>query len=111
MTIGIGTLLPVCTSVNTSNPSSIVPNPPGNSAIAWLECTNISLRVKKYLKLISLGSCSMNGLVFCSNGSRIASPKDGSGPAPPCPAAMMPPPAPVMTIHPAPAIALAKAAA
>ena len=43
-------------------------------------------------------------LVFCSKGSRMASPKLGSAPAPPCPAAMIPPPAPVMTIQPAAAI-------
>ena len=48
----------------------------------------------------------MNGLVCCSNGRRIARPKDGSAPAPPCPAAMMPPPAPVMTIQPCAAISL-----
>ena len=46
-TIGVGTLLPVWTSVSTSNPSSIVPNPPGKMTTAWLLRTNISLRVKK----------------------------------------------------------------
>src|SRR3954447_5729556 len=107
-TIGIGSALPVCTSVSTSNPSSIVPNPPGNKAMAWPERTNMSLRVKKYLKLTSFLSFSMNGLVFCSKGRRMARPKDGSAPAPPWPAALMPPPAPVMTCHPAAAIALPK---
>ena len=63
----------------------MVPNPPGKRAIAWLERTNISLRVKKYLKLMSFLSLAMILLVACSKGSRMARPKLGSGPAPPWP--------------------------
>ena len=35
------------TSVNASNNSSAVPNPPGKTTTAWLERRNINLRVKK----------------------------------------------------------------
>ena len=46
-----------------------------------------------------LSSEAMTVLVFCSNGSRMATPKLASRPAPWWPAFMMPSPAPVMTIQ------------
>ena len=44
--------------------------------------TRKSLRVKKYLKEISLGSFAIHGLGSCSKGSRILSPNERSRPAP-----------------------------
>ena len=44
---GIFRLLPVCTSVRTSESSSSVPNPPGRITYAEAKRTNIILRVKK----------------------------------------------------------------
>ena len=60
-----------------------------------------TLRVKKYLKLMSLGSSWMVRLAFCSKGRRMLTPKLFSRPAPPCAASMIPPPAPVITMKPA----------
>src|SRR5688500_12083066 len=82
-TNGIDTPMSDCVSDRSSNHSSIYQNPTGHSPIAWLDRTNISLRVKKYLKLMSLGSLAMNVFVACSNGRRMARPKLGSAPAPP----------------------------
>ena len=101
-------LLPVCISVSSSNASSSVPNPPGSSAKASDSFRNVTLRVKKYLKLMSFASPSMNRFGSDSIGSRIAAPKLRSAPAPSCPAAMIPGPAPVMTIQLRAAIAAAK---
>ena len=53
---------------------------------------------------MSFSSSRMTGLVLCSKGRRIATPKLAARPGPTCPACMMPPPAPVMAIHPAWAI-------
>ena len=64
----------------------------------------INLRVKKYLKVTSFLSSRMMGLALCSQGRRMLTPKLFSGPAPSCPACMIPPPAPVMTMKPASAI-------
>ena len=64
--------------------------------------------MKKYLKLMSLGSPSMTTLGSTSMGRRILAPKLCSAPAPPWPASMIPGPAPVITIHPRSAIAEAK---
>ena len=96
-------LLPVWIRVRTSNPSSCVPNPPGNRTIASVSFTNISLRVKKYRIVISLSLPVITGLADCSNGSRMFSPMLASRPAPTCPASV-PPPAPVTIIHPSAAI-------
>jgi hypothetical protein len=104
-------LLPVWISVRASKPSSCVPKPPGNSAIACDSFTKTTLRVKKYLKLMSLGSPAITSLAACSNGSRMLTPNDASRPAPPCAAAMIPPPAPVITIQPSRAMRSAKAKA
>ena len=87
-------------SVSSSKPSSIVPNPPGNSTTALASFTRNSLRVKKYLKVMSLGSAAIHGLASCSNGSRMFSPKLCSPPAPSWAAPMIPAPAPVITIQP-----------
>ena len=104
MTMGNRWLLPVCTSVSTSKPSSCVPKPPGNRATASDSFTNSSLRVKKYFRCISLASPSMIGLACCSNGSRMLTPMLFSRPAPTWPASMMPLAAPVMTMKPASAM-------
>ena len=58
------------------------------------------MRVKKYLKVMSLGSDAIQGLASCSNGRRMLSPKLCSPPAPSCAAPMIPAPAPVITIQP-----------
>ncbi len=67
---------------------------------------NISFRVKKYLKVMSLGSRSMNSFAPCSHGSRMLTPKLRSRPDPSWQARMIPPPAPVSTMNPSPADAL-----
>src|SRR3990172_7740308 len=72
-------------SVSSSNVSSRVPKPPGNRANASDSLRNVTLRVKKYLKLISLGSPSMTTLGSTSIGRGVAAPKLRSAPAPPCP--------------------------
>ena len=59
-----------------------------------------SLRVKKYLNVMSFGSDAIQGFASCSNGRRMLSPKLCSRPAPCCAAPMIPPPAPVTTIQP-----------
>ena len=81
-TKGMMRLLPVCIRVSASYPSSMVPNPPGKSTMASEFRTKVSLRVKKYLKVISFLSCWMTGLALCSHGSRMFAPKLRSGPAP-----------------------------
>ena len=93
--------MPVWISVSASKASSWVPKPPGKSAMAWDSFTKTTLRVKKYRKLMSLGSPAITSLAGCSKGSRMLTPKEASRPAPPWAAAMMPPPAPVITIQPA----------
>ena len=90
--------MPVWISVSVSKPSSCVPKPPGKSATALASITKNSLRVKKYLNVISLGSSTMTGLADCSKGSRMLTPKLFSAPAPTLPAFMMPSAAPVMTM-------------
>ena len=60
---------------------------------------NSSLRVKKYRKLMSFGSSSMNWLVAASNGSWMLDAERVLGPAPSMPASMIPGPAPVTTIQ------------
>ena len=97
--------------MSTSKPSSIVPQPPGKSASAWLSFTKISLRVKKYLQAMSLGSSWMKVLGACSNGSSMLTPKLRSRPAPSCAARMIPSPAPVITMYPCSTIARANATA
>ncbi len=77
----------------------MVPNPPGRSTKAWDSFMNISLRVKKYLKLMSFGSSAMTGLASASNGRTMLTPKLRSAPAPSWPASMIPGPAPVMIIQ------------
>ena len=67
--------MPVWISVRASKPSSWVPKPPGKRAMAEASFMNSSLRVKKYLKFISLGSSAMTVLVRCSKGRRMATPK------------------------------------
>src|ERR1041384_6898460 len=62
ITIGCKSLLPVWISGNSSKVSSSVPNPPGSNTNPSDSLMNISLRVKKYLKLMSLGSSSITGL-------------------------------------------------
>ena len=62
--------------------------------------TRKSLRVKKYLNEISLGSSAIHGLASCSKGRRIFMPNERSRPAPSWAAPMTPLPAPVITIHP-----------
>ena len=74
--------LPVWISVSASKPSSHVPKPPGKSAMACASLTKTSLRVKKYLKLMSLGSPAIHALASCSNGSRMFRPNERSRPAP-----------------------------
>ena len=69
------------------------------------------MRVKKYLKLMSLGSEAIQGFASCSNGKRMLSPKLFSPPAPSCAAPMMPAPAPVTTIQPSSVIRLPKSRA
>ena len=76
--------------------------------MAWASPTRKSFRVKKYLKLMSLGSSAIQGLASCSLGSRMFSPKERSRPAPSWAAPMTPLPAPVMTIHPASVMRLPK---
>ena len=98
--------LPVWTRVSVSKASSQVPKPPGKYAMACASRTRKSLRVKKYLNVMSLGSSAIHALASCSNGSRMFSPKDRSRPAPSCAAPMTPLPAPVITIQPAPVIRL-----
>src|SRR3989304_1229630 len=90
--MGWRSLLPVCISVSSSNASSSVPKPPGKSANASDSLRNVTLRVKKYLKLISLGSPSMTTFGSTSIGKRIAAPKLRSAPAPSCPASIRPRP-------------------
>ena len=53
--------LPVCMRVRTSKASSMVPKPPGKRATASASFTRMSLRVKKYLKVTSLGSAVIQG--------------------------------------------------
>jgi hypothetical protein len=98
-------------SVRSSKVSSIVPYPPGNRATALASFTRKSFRVKKYLKVTSLGSSAIHGLASCSNGRRMFSPKLFSPPAPSWAAPMMPAPAPVTTIHPSSVIRLPKSRA
>ena len=81
-TIGCRSLLPVCISVSSSNASSIVPKPPGNSAKPSDSLMNVTLRVKKYLKLMSLVLPWMKMFGSDSSGSRIEAPKLFSAPAP-----------------------------
>ena len=69
---------------------------------------NSSLRVKKYRKLMSLGSSAMNWLVVVSNGSWMLTPNALSAPAPSMPASMIPGPAPVTTIQSSAAMAAAR---
>ncbi len=45
--IGNVVTFPVWTSVNDSNSSSMVPNPPGKTTKPWAYFTNIVLRAKK----------------------------------------------------------------
>ena len=71
--------------------------------------TRNSLRVKKYLKRISLGSEAIQGFASCSKGRRMLRPKERSPPAPSWAELMTPPPAPVITIHPAPVMRLPNA--
>src|SRR5207245_1025588 len=82
-------------SVSSSNSSSSVPKPPGKRTNASASFMNISFRVKKYLKLMSLGSEAMNGLGLASNGSTMLTPNELSWPAPSLAALMIPGPAPV----------------
>src|SRR2546425_5483240 len=53
---GTTVALPVWASVRNSKHSSIVPKPPGKSAIALASFRRKSLRVKKYLNVMSFGS-------------------------------------------------------
>src|SRR5207237_4509299 len=80
-TTGTSADLPVCIKVRSSKVSSIVPNPPGKSATPLASLTRKSLRVKKYLNVMSLGSEAIQGLASCSNGRRMFSPKLFSPPA------------------------------
>jgi len=82
MTTGMMVALPVCMSVSSSKASSMVPKPPGKRATPLASFTRKSLRVKKYLKVISLGSEAIQGLASCSKGSWMLSPKLRSAPAP-----------------------------
>ena len=84
---------------SASNTSSQVPKPPGKNAIASASRTRNSFRVKKYLKLTSLGSSAIHGLASCSDGSRMLMPNDRSPPAPSWAAPITPLPAPVITIQ------------
>ena len=97
--MGIGSRLPVCTRVSVSKPSSCVPKPPGNSATACTSFTKSSFRVKKYLRWTSFWSCEMTAFDSCSKGSMMLTPIDIFWPAPTWAPSMMPPPAPVTTIH------------
>ena len=99
--VGAWLAFSVCISVSDSNPSSCVPNPPGKRAIACDSMTKRSLRVKKYLKVISFGSSTMYSLAPCSNGRWIFTPKLFPVPAPSFPAFIIPSAAPVITIYPA----------
>ena len=87
--------------MSASKPSSCVPKPPGNNAIACEFFTKASLRLKKYRKLMSFESPAITSFARCSKGSRMFTPNDEERPAPPCAAPMMPSPAPVITIQPA----------
>src|SRR5206468_7881987 len=87
------------------------PEAAGEKAIAQASRTRKSLRVKKYLKEISLGSSAIHGLASCSNGRRMFMPKDRWRPAHSWAAPMTPLPAPVMTIQPASVIRFPKARA
>ena len=111
MMSGMRRVLPVCISVSASKPSSSVPKPPAKSTMASEFRMKVSLRVKKYLKVMSFLSFEMTGLADCSQGSRMFAPKLFSSPAPSCPACMMPGPAPVMTIQPWAAIFCANSTA
>src|SRR5499427_10309212 len=110
-TTGTSADLPVCIRVRSSNVSSIVPKPPGKSATPLASLTRKSLRVKKYLKVISLGSEAIHGFASCSNGRRMFSPKLFSPAAPSCAAPMIPAPAPVTTIQPSSVMRLPKSRA
>ncbi len=106
-TIGIGSALPVCCSVSSSNISSSVPNPPGRQMNPRDSFISISLRVKKYF-IATTCSCSVAIVfAFSSNGRRIETPRDRCGPAPSAAACMIPGPAPVTTIQPSAASAAA----
>src|SRR4030095_30859 len=96
--------LPVCTRVRASNASSAVPKPPGRKTMAWASRTRNSLRVKKYLNEISLGSSAIQGLASCSKGSRMLRPKDRSAPAPSCAEPITPAPPPAHPLRPAPSL-------
>ena len=93
--------------MSSSNVSSSVPKPPGRHTKAFDSFTSMSLRVKKYFIETSFPSEAMVGLVCCSKGRRMLTPRLRSRPAPSIAAAMMPGPAPVTTIHPSPASASA----
>ena len=81
--------------------SSMVPNPPGRATNPDDSLMSMSLRVKKYFMLTSLGSPVITSLASCSKGRRMFTPMERSRPAPSMPASMIPGPAPVMTIQPA----------
>lgn len=102
-TRGIGWTFPVCSNVRTSNPSSWVLKPPGNSAHASASITKNIFRVKKNRNVMDFGSSyiTTDGL---SKGRRMLTPKLFSGPAPSIPAFMMPDAAPVIAMKPASAI-------
>src|SRR4030042_384024 len=72
MTRGRRLVLPVWIMVMASKPSSWVPKPPGKRAMAEASLRKRILRVKKYLKLMSLGSSAIVTLVVCSWGRRGA---------------------------------------
>ena len=84
-----------------------MPKPPGIQINACDSLTSISFRVKKYRIETYLSSPAIIGFAEVSNGRRILTPIDISRPAPDIPASIIPGPAPVTTIHPSSAKALA----
>ena len=68
-------VLPVCMSVSSSKASSSVPKPPGSRTKASDSFMKVTLRVKKYLKLMSLASPAMKAFAPCSTGRRMPAPK------------------------------------
>lgn len=82
----------------------MVPYPPGNMTYAHASFMNVSLRLKKYLKLMTLPSLTITPPPAGSKGSTMLTAKLFSAPAPSMPAVMIPGPPPVITIQPSSAI-------
>ena len=87
---GMGLRLPVCSSVSVSIASSSVPKPPGKSTTASACLRKATLRLKKYLYVMTRGLPTITAFGFCSKGNRMFSRKECSEPAPSLAACMIP---------------------